>query len=201
MDYAFVSGLLTSASLILAVGAQNAFILRQGLTGDHVFWLCLFCSVSDAILISIGVFGFGLLTLLSPNLTQFLSLTGAAFLFAYGIHRFHAAAIGESAVGLGGEIRSLRGILALAAVFTWANPHVYLDTVALIGAVSTGFEGTSKLAFAMGATTASFLFFFSLGYGARFLAPLLSSPLSWRLMDACIGVTMWVLAILLVVNA
>lgn len=187
--------------MILAIGAQNAFVLRQGLSGEHVFWLCLFCSLSDALLIAIGVSGFGTLAALSPNLTHYLTFGGAAFLYGYGYYRFRAAVVGDRQFGMGDETQTLRGTIALAAIFTWANPHVYLDTVALIGAVSTGFPGAAQWAFAIGAMGASFVFFFSLGYGARFLAPLMRSPMSWRVLDVLIGMTMWALATMLITNA
>ena len=198
MTYAATSGFLAGFSLLLAIGAQNAFVLRQGVAGQHVFWLCLFCSVSDAILISAGVFGFSALVALTPELTRYLALAGAAFLFAYGGFRFAAAVRGSYDIAPGARTRTLGSTLALAAAFTWANPHVYLDTVALIGAMSTGFPGMERVAFGAGAVTASFVFFFSLGYGARFLAPLMQSEQAWRVFDTVIGMTMWWLGATLV---
>ena len=194
MLYAALSEFLTSFSLILAVGAQNAFVIRQGLIGEHVLWLCLFCSVSDMILIAAGVYGFGALVELTPELTRYLTLAGASFLVCYGALRFRAAWIGEYEFSAGVASRTLAGTLALAAAFTWANPHVYLDTVALVGTVSTGFPGEARPYFAAGAMLASFVFFFSLGYGARLLAPVMRSPQAWRVLDTGIGVTMWWLA-------
>lgn len=198
--YPLLSGFLTGLSLIVAIGAQNAFVLRQGLLGNHVFWLCLFCSLSDAILISIGVFGFSAIVAFSPNVTQFLVIGGAAFMFVYGALRFNAAWTGASEVAMTRTAGSLTNTLLLAAAFTWGNPHVYLDTVALIGAISTGFEGHARVAFALGAMVASFTFFFTLGYGARLVAPFLQSPSAWRVLDTLIGVTMWTIALLLILN-
>lgn len=198
MIYAAASGFLTGFSLILAIGAQNAFVLRQGLKGEHVFWLCLFCSFSDAVLISAGVFGFSALVALTPDLTRYMTMAGATFLFVYGAVRFRAAWIGDYEISAGAATRTLATTLALAAAFTWANPHVYLDTVALIGAVSTGFPDSERWFFGGGAITASFVFFFSLGYGARFLAPTMQSPRAWRVLDVLIGLTMWWLAAALV---
>ena len=196
--YAAISGFLTGLSLILAIGAQNAFVLRQGLTGEHVFWLCLFCAFSDAVLISIGVSGFGALVAISPESTRYMALAGAAFLFTYGFFRFRAAWAGVHEISSVAESRTLGTTIALAAVFTWANPHVYLDTVMLIGAVSTGFPGIETWLFGGGAIVASFVFFFTLGYGARLLAPIMQSPRAWRVLDTVIGITMWWLATALV---
>lgn len=200
MLYPLLSGFLTGLSLIVAIGAQNAFVLRQGLIGNHVFWLCLFCSLSDAVLISIGVFGFSALVAFSPEVTRFLVIGGAAFLFLYGALRFHAAWTGSSAIASAQPAGSLSSTLLLAAAFTWANPHVYLDTVALIGAISTGFEGQARSIFALGAIAASFVFFFTLGYGARLVAPFFQSESAWRVFDFLVGVTMWSIGGLLVFN-
>jgi len=188
------SGFATSFALILAIGAQNALVLRQGLLRVHVFWLCLFCAVSDAILIAAGVTGFGALVTLYPGFPRIMALAGAAFLLVYGAMRFRAAIRGDDALHLGGLAAPLWPTLATAAAFTWLNPHVYLDTLGLIGAVSTQFAGVAKLSFGFGAVAASFVFFFSLGYGARLLAPLMQSVRAWRILDLGIGATMWTLA-------
>jgi len=199
---AALTGFLTGLSLILAIGAQNAFVLRQGLTRRHVFPLALFCAGSDALLITAGVLGFGALTAAFPALPRVMSLAGAAFLTAYGLSRLVAAWRGGESLAPGQEEPSLGRTLALAAAFTWLNPHVYLDTLGLIGAVSTGFAGAElKLAFGLGAVAASFAFFFSLGYGARLLAPLMRSSAAWRLLDLLIGVTMLALAAKLALGA
>ena len=195
MTGAALTGFLTALSLILAIGAQNAFVLRQGLLRQHVFALALFCAGSDALLITAGVLGFGALTAAYPSLPLIMSLGGAGFLTFYGLTRLVAAWRGGQALRPEGEARSLGATLALAAAFTWLNPHVYLDTLGLIGAVSTGFaDGGEKLAFGLGATSASFVFFFGLAYGARLLAPLMKRPAAWRLLDALIGLTMLALA-------
>ena len=190
------TGFATGFSLILAIGAQNAFVLRQGMLRRHVFWLCLLCAGSDAVLIGAGVMGFGALVTVLPGFPTAMALFGAAFLLAYGASRFWMAWRGNYALALAGDTAPLGRTLAIAAAFTWLNPHVYLDTLGLIGAVSTQFSDLArKFSFVAGAVTASFVFFFSLGYGARFLAPVLSSPRAWRMLDAGIGVTLWVLAI------
>lgn len=194
MTAAFLVGFATSLSLILAIGAQNAFVLRQGLLRAHVLPLVLFCGASDAILIAAGVAGFGTLAEAHPGFPKAMALAGAAFLFFYGATRLRAAWTGASALALSDASPGLGRTLATAAAFTWANPHVYLDTLGLIGAVSTQFDGPARLAFGIGAAAASFAFFFALGYGARLLAPLLTSAASWRLLDAGIGITMWLIA-------
>ena len=195
MITAAVTGFLTAFSLILAIGAQNTFVLRQGLMRRHVFWLCLLCAVSDAILIAAGVLGFGALVHLFPAFPKIMSLAGAVFLLVYGALRFKAAAKGDYAMVLKGESAGLWPTLAIGATFTWLNPHVYLDTLGLIGAISTNFpDSAEKMAFGIGATSASFVFFFALGYGARLLAPVMQSPRSWRILDVLIGATMWLLA-------
>jgi len=202
MTAAALTGFFTGLSLILAIGAQNAFVLRQGLLRAHVFPLALFCAGSDAALIAAGVAGFGALTAALPGLPVVMSLGGAGFLVGYGVLRLRAAWRGGHALDIAGGGRGLWPTLGVAAAFTWLNPHVYLDTLGLIGAVSTGFAaGGPRLAFGAGAVAASFVFFFSLGYGARLLAPLMRSPAAWRALDALIGVTMLAIALKLVLGA
>jgi len=192
---AAATGFFTGLSLILAIGEQNAFVLRQGLTRTHVLPLVLFCAASDAVLIAAGVAGFAAMAQMLPGLPRLLGLAGAAFLIAYGASRLLAARRGTSALAVAGAAPPpLGATLAMAAAFTWGNPHVYLDTVGLIGAISARYDGGARLAFGIGAVAASFVFFFSLGYGARGLAPLLSTAQAWRLLDTAIGLTMWALA-------
>lgn len=194
-----ITGFATAFALILAIGAQNAFVLRQGLARAHVFWLCLLCAVSDAVLIGAGVLGFGVIVTLYPLLPQIMAWGGAAFLFVYGITRFVAAYRDAYAMHLSGQSAGLWATLATGAAFTWLNPHVYLDTLGLVGAISTQYVIPSqKLAFALGAMTSSFVFFFGLGYGARLLAPVMQSARAWRVLDIIIGVVMLALAIKLI---
>jgi L-lysine exporter family protein LysE/ArgO len=191
---AFLPGLLLGFSLIVAIGAQNAFVLRQGLRREHVFAVCAVCALSDAILIAAGVAGFGALVTALPWLAPVMRYGGALFLGIYGL-RSLIAALRKSA-GLNpaaDERKSLRTTLLTCLAFTWLNPHVYLDTVMLLGSISSGYAGR-RLAFAAGAITSSFLFFFGLGYGARLLRPLFANPKAWRVLDAFIGVTMLALA-------
>ena len=201
MFSAAVTGFITGFSLILAIGAQNAFVLRQGLLRAHVFWLCLLCAASDAILITAGVAGFGVVTAQLPWLPRVMSIGGGLFLLVYGALRLWAATKGDYRLVLAGQSAGLWATLATAAAFTWLNPHVYLDTLGLVGAVSTQFPFPSeKLAFGIGATTASFVFFFGLGYGARMFAPVMQSDRSWRVLDVIIGLVMFALAIKLLVE-
>lgn len=191
-----VTGFATAFALILAIGAQNAFVLRQGLVRTHVFWLCLLCAGSDALLITAGIFGFGAIVALYPMLPQVMAWGGAAFLIVYGAMRLWAAWQGDYAMQLAGQSAGLWATLATGAAFTWLNPHVYLDTLGLIGAISTKFtDPGAKLAFGVGAVTSSFVFFFGLGYGARLLAPVMQSVRAWRILDILIGLVMWLLAI------
>lgn len=189
------TGFFTAFSLILAIGAQNAFVLRQGLMRSNVFALCLLCAVSDAILIALGVAGFGYVVTLFPAFPAIMAIAGAAFLFVYGLLRFRAAHLGDYAVVLSGNGAALWPTLMTGAALTWLNPHVYLDTLGLIGAVSTQFTGPNeKLVFGIAATASSFVFFFALGYGARVLAPVMQTPAAWRALDVLIGAVMWVIA-------
>ncbi|MDB9857677.1 LysE/ArgO family amino acid transporter [Amylibacter sp.] len=189
-----ITGFLTGFSLILAIGAQNAFVLRQGLLRSNVLPLVLFCAISDAILIAAGVAGFGALMAQFPKLPLIMSLAGAAFLLVYGFMRFRAAWLGEYAMELAGEGLALGPALAVVFACTWLNPHVYLDTLGLVGAISTQYEGPAKVSFGVAAAAASFVFFFALGYGAGILAPIMQTPRNWRILDIAIGCVMWMIA-------
>jgi L-lysine exporter family protein LysE/ArgO len=200
MSNAFIPGFLLGASLIVAIGAQNAFVLRQGLRKEHVFWVCLICALSDAALIASGVAGFGVLVTAVPWLAPVMRFGGAAFLLAYGLRSLWSAWRKSGALNPSDDVRKpLGATIAACLAFTWLNPHVYLDTVVLLGSVSTHYAGQRSL-FALGAITSSFLFFFSLGYGARLLRPLFANPKAWRVLDALIGITMLLLAAKLVLQ-
>jgi len=200
MSAAFLPGFLLGLSLIVAIGAQNAFVLRQGLRREHVFAVCAVCAGSDAILIAAGVAGFGALVKAIPWLAPVMRFGGAAFLFAYALRSLWSAWRPHAGLDPAcDEPRALSVTLMMCLAFTWLNPHVYLDTVVLLGSVSTRY-GDQRLAFALGAVTASFLFFFSLGYGARLLRPLFANPKAWRILDAGIGITMAALAAKLVLE-
>ena len=159
---AAATGFFTAFSLILAIGAQNAFILRQGILRSHIFALALFCAISDAILIAVGVVGFGAIVTFYPLLPIFMSLFGSTFLFLYGSIRLRKAWQGDYTLELAGQSMALRPALGIVFACTWLNPHVYLDTIALIGAISTQYKGSDKIVFGIAASTASFMFFFGL---------------------------------------
>ena len=188
------AGFLLGASLIIAIGAQNAFVLRQGLLRRHVFPICLLCSAADALLIAAGVAGLGAIVSSNPTLLTVVTVGGALFLFAYGFIAFRRAWQGSSMnvdeKGGGTLAAALTTVLAL----TFLNPHVYLDTVVLLGSLSARYEGEARLAYALGAMTASFAWFFALGYGARLLVPLFARPAAWRVLDFLIGLVMALLA-------
>ncbi|MEO1551901.1 MAG: LysE/ArgO family amino acid transporter [Pseudomonadota bacterium] len=188
------TGFLTAFSLILAIGAQNAFVLRQGLMRAHVFWICLTCAASDALLITAGVLGFGAITERVPWFPKAMLYGGAAFLIVYGGLRLRSGIKGGHSLDPSASAQALWPALVTCLTLTWLNPHVYLDTLALLGAISTQFEGMAKLAFGLGAVTASFVFFFGLGYGARALTPIMRSATSWRVLDIGIALLMWALA-------
>jgi L-lysine exporter family protein LysE/ArgO len=187
-----LAGFALGFSLILAIGAQNAFVLRQGLLKSHVFAVCLTCALSDALLIAAGVAGFGALTQAIPGLELAMRLLGAAFLIWYGARTFLSAWRGGQVMQAGQAAGALRKALLTCLALTWLNPHVYLDTVVLLGAVAAQYE--DRINFALGAMTASFVFFFSLGYGARLLAPLFAKARAWQVLDVSIGGIMWAIA-------
>jgi L-lysine exporter family protein LysE/ArgO len=198
---AAVEGFLLGAGLIIAIGAQNAFVLRQGLKREHVFAVATVCSMSDALLIAVGVAGMGELVKASPVLLTLVTVAGIAFLATYGaIAFFRALRPGRlEAAASGGQSRGATVLTALA--LTFLNPHVYLDTVVLIGGLSARHEGSAAVAFATGAAAASVVWFYGLGFGARLLAPLLSQPAAWRFLDLGIAIVMWGIAIRLGVEA
>lgn len=192
---AAVAGFALGLSLIMAIGAQNAFVLRQGLRRSHVLAVCLTCALSDALLIVLGVAGMGWLALAVPGLDAALRWGGAAFLTAYGALSLRSAWRGSSVLAPDDSAprESLGVVLATCMALTWANPHVYLDTVVLLGSVAAAW-GASRAWFGAGAVVASFAFFFALGYGARMLAPMFARPGAWRALDAGVGLVMLGLA-------
>ena len=194
MGPAAVSGFLVGLSLILAIGAQNAFVLRQGLRQEHVGAVVLACGLSDAVLMTAGVLGFGALSEAMPWLGNAMRLGGAAFLIVYGALRFRAALRGGAALmPTDATAAPLGRVLATCLLLTWANPHVYLDTLVLVGTLSAQYAPYSGY-FGLGAVTASFTFFAALGYGARLLAPVFARPASWVVLEVVVGCTMWAIA-------
>lgn len=189
-----IAGLLLGGSLIIAIGAQNAFILRQGLLRQHVFILCLICALSDALLIGLGVAGLGAIISSSKVLIAVVTLGGAAFLAVYAVMALRRALSPSGLKAAKSGPGSLKAAVLMCLAFTFLNPHVYLDTVLLVGGLSARYEGTARLAFAIGAMSASFLWFFGLGYGARVLEPLFARPSAWRVLDGLIAAVMALLS-------
>jgi L-lysine exporter family protein LysE/ArgO len=199
--HAWLFGFSLGFSLILAIGAQNAFVLKQGLKGEHVFLVCLICALSDALLILFGVSGFHLLVASFPSLVAIARFGGAAFLFIYGLSGFYnALRVQQGLLPRKNKSSSAWQAALTCLAFTWLNPHVYLDTVVLLGSVSTQFNEQITW-FAGGAITASFVFFFTLGYGARLLRPVFAQARAWRVLDFLIGCVMWAIAARLVFMA
>lgn len=196
-----LQGFLLGGGLIIAIGAQNAFILRQGLLRQHVFILCFFASLSDAFLIALGVGGMGTLVQSNPGLIFYVTLLGALFLTVYALLAARRAMYPNTLEAAGEGAGSLSKALAILFAFTFLNPHVYLDTVVLLGGISGQYEGAARLSFGIGAAISSFAWFFSLGYGARFLAPLFAKPIAWRVLDGLIAIIMALLAFSLFLRA
>ena len=188
-------------SLIVAIGAQNAFVLRQGLKGRHVFAVCLTCALSDVALIVLGVSSFSRIAAVLPWLDPAMRYGGAAFLAVYGLRNLMSALKSHGALDAGGGngATPLWPTLIACLAITWLNPHVYLDTVVLLGTISTQYPGR-EAAFALGAMTSSFAFFFSLGYGAARLRPIFAQPTAWRLLEGAIAAIMWTIAASLVIG-
>ena len=197
----FTTGFLLSAALIIAIGAQNLFVLRQGLRREHVGAIVLFCGAADALLMMVGVAGVGAFIAAVPQFTTLLALAGAAFLGWYGIRALRRMASSEAmAVTLASSMTLTRALMATAG-FTLLNPHVYLDTVLLMGAAGSAQPEALRPFFVAGAAAASFGWFAALGYGARLLRPLFARPAAWRVLDALVGIVMLALAASLVARA
>ncbi len=195
---AYFAGLGTGAGLIVAIGAQNAFVLRQGLQRLHVGSVVLVCVLADLGLIALGVAGMGLAVKQQPGLLQLLRFVGAAFLATYGLLAARRAWRGETGLRpADAEAAGLGRTLLACLGFTLLNPHVYLDTVVLLGSLSTHYDGGARWWFAAGAGSASLLWFTALGYGARVLLPVFRSPLAWRVFDVLVAALMGGLALLL----
>lgn len=196
----FLAGFALSFSLILAIGAQNAFVLRQGLRREHVVLCVVICACSDAILIAFGVTSFGVLNAQMPWLGPVMRYGGALFLLIYGMISFRSALTSTQALDVEGQARSdWRKVAATLLAITWLNPHVYLDTVILLGSIAAQY-GAQRSLFGAGAILGSFVFFILLGFGARLLAPLFARPKAWRWLDGLVGATMWLIALSLILN-
>jgi len=198
LSAAALAGFLASAGLIIAIGAQNAFVLRQGLVRRHVGPVVAICALSDIALILAGVAGVGALVQAWPELLQVLRFGGAAFLGVYGFLAARRAWLGTGALAAGdAKQQTLRTAVLTCLAFTFLNPHVYLDTMILLGSLSTRYAGELRWAFAIGACAASIVWFVSLGFGARLLQPVFRNPRAWRVLDGGIAAFMWALCAML----
>jgi L-lysine exporter family protein LysE/ArgO len=196
MFSAILTGFVLGMSLIGAIGAQNTFVLRQGILGQHVLYVALFCALSDALLICIGIAGISFF--LNNFIAKFSDLLfgfSAIWLAGYGFIRLNTVFKSDSVIMIKSSIpKDLTSTLSILFVLTFANPHVYLDTMVLIGSISQQFSGDHKIAFAFGASLASFVFFFSLAYGAKLLIPVMQNSNAWRKLDFLIAMVMFALA-------
>ena len=196
MIQSFLTGFFLGLSLIIAIGAQNTFVLRQGILGQHVFYIALFCALSDALLICIGVAGISFF--LNNFISQYSDILfgfSAFWLAGYGIVRLKSVFKSNKTIEI--ETSTFTGLIptiSVIAVLTFLNPHVYLDTMILIGSISQQFSGLYKITFALGACLASFVFFFSLAYGAKILSPLMQRRSAWRTLDCLIALIMFTIA-------
>lgn len=203
LSFAFVSGASIGGSLIIAIGAQNAFVLRQGLLRQHVFPVVLICALSDALLISAGVGGLGSLIQRYPIVIEWVGYAGGLYLLYFGINALRRASASPAEALVATDSHhtvSLNQVIITTLAITYLNPHVYLDTVVLLGSIATQYDGSSRLVFGSGAICASIIWFTALGYGAQFLAPLLSKPRAWQIFDCIVGIIMIFVALSLAIS-
>ena len=201
MGSVFLQGLALSLGLIVAIGAQNAFVLRQGLRREHVASVVFFCAITDALLIAAGVLGMAQALGDRPMVAHALALAGVVFLAVYGWNSLRRA-LQQNGLLANEEGDGLTWAAAMtqAAAFTLLNPHVYLDTVLLVGSIGAQQPADLQVWFVAGASSASLLWFCALGFGARWLAPLFAKPRAWQVLDILIGLTMWALSGMLVLR-
>ncbi len=191
----FLTGLLIGGSLIIAIGAQNAYVLKQGLLKSHIFIICLICALSDAILIAIGTSGVGKIVENHPEWLRIITWLGAIYLTVYGLSSIRASFNSETLKAASQNSKqNTKTIITTVLALTFLNPHVYLDTVLLIGSVASPYTDNDHYYFTFGAISASFIWFFSLGYGARLLLPIFARPASWRILNIVIALIMWWIA-------
>ncbi|MBA3010263.1 MAG: LysE/ArgO family amino acid transporter [Proteobacteria bacterium] len=190
----FLTGMGTGGGLIIAIGAQNAFVLSQGVRKNHYILIPLICAVCDAILVAIGVAGVGTFIASSKLLSQVAGMGGAAFLFCYGVSSFRSAIKGAHLEANQKTETSLKAAVLTTLAVTLLNPHVYIDTILLLGSIAGQFQAPGHLVFGAGAATASFIWFFTLSLASRLLAPLFRKEHSWRILDTLVGMVMWAIA-------
>ncbi|MEV6432247.1 LysE/ArgO family amino acid transporter [Nocardia sp. NPDC051463] len=198
---AAISGLGFGLSLIVAIGAQNAFVLRQGLRGQHVLAVVTVCAVSDVVLIAAGIGGFGIVVTSVPAVVEIARYGGAAFLAGYGVLAARRALSNDAlAAASTGASVALGATVATCLALTWLNPHVYLDTVVLLGSFASTYATPDRWFLGVGAMLGSIIWFTGLGYGARLLGPLFARPAAWRVLDSVIALVMFSLAMGLVLT-
>jgi L-lysine exporter family protein LysE/ArgO len=196
----FIQGFGTGGGLIVAIGAQNAFVLSQGVRKNHPVTIALICILCDAVFITAGVAGFGEAVSTNPSLSQWVSWGGAAFLLYYGWGSLRSAIRGGTLDSSDQVVGSLKSVIFATMAVTLLNPHFYLDTVILLGGISSQFQGESRLFFWAGSISASTLWFLCLSIGGRMLAPLFKKRISWRILDSLVCVTMWTIAVSLIMK-
>jgi L-lysine exporter family protein LysE/ArgO len=195
-----LSGFTTGATLIIAIGAQNAFVLRQGLRREHVLPIVAVCALSDIVLIALGVAGVGALVEAAPVALTIVTIAGALFLLAYAAFAARRAFRPKGLEAGAAVSTSLATAVLTAIALTWLNPHVYLDTVLLLGSLAATHGPDGKWVFAVGAAAASVVWFTALGYGARLLSRVFARPLAWRILDGIIALVMVALAVMLLLR-
>jgi L-lysine exporter family protein LysE/ArgO len=195
---ALIPGFLTGLSLIVAIGAQNAFVIRQGLLRSHVLLVVIVCSISDALLIILGTGGLGKIVQSNPDLLTFIRWFGVAYLTWFGIKSLRSAFKENQLLATGQAEVSWKRILTTVLALTYLNPHVYLDTVIFVGSIANQFEG-DKWFFALGASLASVVWFSTIGFGARAASHLMSKPIFWRILDISIALIMFSIALTLAI--
>lgn len=198
----FIQGFIVCFGLIVSIGAQNAFLLKQGILKQHVFAVALLCFVGDVFLMGLGVLGLGTIIAELPLLSLIIAILGALFLFSYGSRSFISVfKSGEALLAGGGQASSLKKALMIAFAITFLNPHVYIDTVMILGAAGGKLDFDGKIEFLAGALSCSFIWFFGLGYGAAFLSPYFAKRRTWQILDFITGLIMYAIAISLAVYA
>jgi L-lysine exporter family protein LysE/ArgO len=194
---ALLTGFFLGISLIVAIGAQNAFVLRQGILKQHVFYIALFCSVADTFLIIVGIVGISYFfnDFINQN-SEVIFGIASLWLLVYGLLRLRSVfKIDSVIISNSQEQTSLVNTISIISIFTFVNPHVYLDTMILIGSISQQYLGLNRVYFAFGACSASFVWFFGIAYGAKLLSPIIQKPRHWRILDSLIALIMFVIAI------
>lgn len=198
----FIQGFLVCFGLIVSIGAQNAFLLKQGILKQHVFWISSFCFLGDVFLMTVGVLGLGTLIAELPILSLVISLLGAVFLFTYGSRSFISIFRSNEYLKASGEnASSLKKALMITFAITFLNPHVYIDTVVIVGSIGGKLDFDGKMYFLAGTLLCSFLWFFGVGYGAGLLSPYFAKRRTWQILDAITALIMYFIAVSLLVYA